>query len=112
VSSRYDTAERVLAEGGEADEVLRALVETLADEPGIDWAGVAFLDEGLLVLGPRAGEPDEARRMRVTVRYEGAAVGELWADGDVDVEALERVAERAADYVLVGWDTGGESWEP
>ena len=68
VSRAYGNAERVLAEGGEADEVLRALVETLAEEPGIDWAGVAFLDEGLLVLGPRAGEPDETRRTRVAVR--------------------------------------------
>jgi hypothetical protein len=25
---------------------------------------------------------------------------------------LERVADLVADHCLVGWDTGGEMWEP
>jgi hypothetical protein len=44
--------------------------------------------------------------------YEGSAVGELWADGAVDGTELEPVARRLADYVLVGWDTGGADWVP
>ena len=112
MSRAYDHAERVLAEGGEADEVLRAVVEALAAEPELEWCAIAFLDAGELVVGPRAGEPDEARRLRVPVLYEGSAVGELWADGYANRDALERLAERLAEYVLVGWDTDGEGWDP
>jgi hypothetical protein len=112
VSGALEAVEHVLAEGGEADEVLRSVVRALAAEPGVTSATIAFLDEGELVSGPSAGEPDEARRTRVPVLYDGAAVGELWVDGEADAEALDRVASLVAEYVLVGWDTGGEAWEP
>ena len=39
--------------------------------------------------------------------FRGALVGELAADGDVDLGLLERVATLISAYVLVGWDTGG-----
>jgi hypothetical protein len=104
--------ECALAAGGEADEVLRASVAALAAERDVVWAAIAFLEEGELVVGPQAGEPDEARRARVQVLYDGAAVGELWVDGETDGDALERIASLVAEYVLVGWDTGGEAWEP
>jgi hypothetical protein len=39
-------------------------------------------------------------------------VGELAADGPVDRAELERVAGLVAEYVLIGWDTGGEAWSP
>jgi hypothetical protein len=112
VSSTVETVERALAAGGEADDVLRAVVAALADEPTIDWAAIAFLEEGSLVVGPQAGEADEARRTRVPVLYEGSEVGELWVDGTAARGELERVAELLADYVLVGWDTAGERWQP
>jgi hypothetical protein len=112
VSVALEAVERVLAEGGEADDVLRAVVRALAAEPGVASATIAFLDEGELVPGPSAGTPYEARRARVPVLYDGATVGELWVDGEADGEALERVASIVAEYVLVGWDTGGETWEP
>ena len=38
-------------------------------------------------------------------------VAELAADGAVDPADLETVAAEIADLCLVGWDTGGESWE-
>jgi hypothetical protein len=102
----------VLSEGGEPDDVLRAAVAVLAEEPRIVWTGIAFSEEGELVLGPQAGEPDGSRRVRVPVHYEDAVVGELWVDGDVEPALLERVAAIVAPYVLIGWDTGGERWEP
>jgi putative methionine-R-sulfoxide reductase with GAF domain len=34
------------------------------------------------------------------------------AFGDDDRKFLERVAELLSPYCLVGWDTGGEPWEP
>jgi hypothetical protein len=107
-----DELARLLDQGGEPDEVLRGAVALLAEEPGIEWAGIAFLEDGELVLGPSAGFPDEARRRRVGVDYEGARVGELWVDGTVDPVLLEHVGDLVAAHVLIGWDTGGEGWEP
>jgi putative methionine-R-sulfoxide reductase with GAF domain len=112
VSAAVRAVELVLEEGGEADEVLRAVVRALAGQPDVTWAAVAFLEEGELVVGPSEGKQSEDRRARVPVRYDGALVGELWVDGQTDAEALERVAALVADHVLVGWDTGGEDWRP
>jgi hypothetical protein len=38
-------------------------------------------------------------------------VGEL-ALSDDDPGLAARVAELVGPYVLVGWDTGGETWDP
>lgn len=104
--------ERILEDGGDADDVLRAVVDALAGEDEISWAGVFFLEQGSLVLGPQAGTPDESRRLSVPVTYRGERVGELAADGEADQGLLERVAALVAAHVLLGWDTGGETWEP
>ncbi len=104
--------DRILERGGEPDDVLRGVTLVLNDEPTIDWAGIAFLEEGHLVLGPAAGDQDEDRRLRVPITYQGEQVGELWVDGDVDRGLLEQVAARISAHVLIGWDTGGEGWEP
>ena len=101
-----------LASAGEADAALRAVVEALASQRGVAWAGIAFVESGQLVLGPSAGTPDEPRRHNATVCYKQDVVGELWVDGDVDGSFLEDVADRIAAHVLLGWDTGGEAWEP
>ena len=37
---------------------------------------------------------------------------ELAVDGDVDPVRLETVAEEISGLCLVGWDTGGEEWNP
>lgn len=102
----------VLAEAADADEALRETVRLLAAEPGITWAGIAFVESTGLVLGPTAGTPDEARRSSVGVGYRGAVVGELQVDGDADRALLDAVAERISAHVLLGWDTAGEAWEP
>ncbi len=104
--------EAILARGGDADAVLRETVAALVSCSGIEWAGVAFLEGGALALGPSAGNAQESRRVRITISYGGDPVGELLADGRVERGALERVAELIAPYVLIGWDTGGEPWEP
>ena len=107
-----EALDRILDGDSEADDVLREVVELLAGEPGIDWAGVAFLEEGALVLGPQAGSPSEATRSRTPVVYDGADVGEVWVDGEADTAFLEQVAARISPWVLIGWDTQGEAWEP
>ena len=104
--------QQIVAEGGEADDILRASVAALAARPGIAWAGIAFLDDGALDLGPTAGVADESRRTRTPILFQGALVGELWVDGERERAELERIAALVAPYVLIGWDTDGEAWEP
>lgn len=103
---------QAIGETNDADEVLRATVTTLAAQSGVEWAGIGFLEAGTLTLGPEAGSPDEARRERVPIAFQGALVGELWVDGTADRGALEQIATLIAPHVLIGWDTGGEAWEP
>jgi len=113
VSTRaLEALDRILNRGGDADDVLRSVVTVLLREPEIAWAGIAFLEEGELALGPQAGEPDESHRMRAPVVYQGDRVGELWVDGETDRAFLERVAVLISAHVLIGWDTRGEAWEP
>lgn len=107
-----ETIDRVVAGGGDADDVLRAVVGVLAGEPKIGWAGIRFLENGELVLGPSAGTPDEARRHPTAIAYRGEPVGELIVDGLAEQSTLDRVAVLIAAYVLLGWDTGGDAWEP
>jgi hypothetical protein len=112
MSARRAALERVVGEGTDADEILRSTVAALAAEPDVTWAGICFLEDGELALGPSAGNPDEARRTTVPIVFRGALVGELSADGEVEVGLLERVATLIATFVLVGWDTEGEDWQP
>lgn len=107
-----DDIDQILARGGEPDDVLRSVVDALADDPAISWAGIAFLEDGRITLGPEAGTTDEWRRVRVPVTYEGAQVGELWIDGEVDQAFLAQVAVLISAHVLIGWDTRGERWDP
>lgn len=108
-----EALDRILNRGGDADDVLRSVVQVLVREPGLVWAGISFLDDrGSLVVGPSAGAADEPRRTRVPVAFRGEPVGELAVDGDADPAFLERVATLVSAYVLVGWDAGGETPQP
>jgi hypothetical protein len=111
-TSVLDALDRILERVEEPDDALRAAVVALAEERGISWAGIAFLDQGALVLGPAAGEPDDTRRTTVPIEFQGSSVGELWVDGAADRGVLERIAERLSGHVLIGWDTRGETWDP
>jgi hypothetical protein len=113
LSSRaLDALDRVLRQKAEADEILRLTVQALLEDPTISWAGIAFVENEETTLGPSAGVADESRRERVPIVYRGTKVGELWIDGDADRGLLERIAFLIAEYVLIGWDTRGEAWEP
>ena len=107
-----EAVERILDGGGDSDDVLRAVVGALAGASGLSWAGILFVEQGTLVPGPAAGTPDERRRVRVPITYRGNVVGELAVDGEPDTAVLEGVATRISEHVLLGWDTGGEAWEP
>jgi hypothetical protein len=107
-----ETIEVVVARSGDVDDVLRATVRRLVEEPGVAWAGIRFVEGDELVLGPAAGVERDAQAVTTTIAYRGAPVGELVVHGDADPAVLARVAELVAPYVLLGWDTGGEAWSP
>jgi putative methionine-R-sulfoxide reductase with GAF domain len=112
MSGQLESVRRIVDEETDADDILRAVVTAVASARGNSWAGIAFLEDGALRLGPTAGEPDADRRERVPITYENGAVGELWVDGAVEHGELEQIAALLGPYVLIGWDTGGEAWEP
>ena len=95
----------------DADEQLRQTVSELVAREGCSWAGIYFVEEDDLVLGPEAGAQDRERRTTVPVIWRDTRVAELAVDGDVEPAELEAVADRIADLCLVGWDTGGEVWQ-
>ena len=101
-------AEAAVARGGDADDILRGVVEGLFDR-GIGYAAVRFVEGGHLVDGPSAGVGEAAATADVV--FDGQIVGELALSAD-DPQLAARIAELIAPYVLVGWDTGGEAWEP
>jgi hypothetical protein len=113
-SGALEAVDRILTRGGDADDVLREVVAALHEHAGYAWAGMLFVEEGKLVLGPQAGTPDEERRTSVPVTWRGERVAELVVDDapEEDRKFLERVALLVAGHCLVGWDTGGETWEP
>jgi hypothetical protein len=112
MSAVVATVERILAGGGDADDVLRAVVYALVEGGGARWAGILFAEGDDFVLGPQAGEPGAGRRLYVPVIYDGEQVGVLVTDGARSIRMLERVAELVSTHVLIGWDTGGERWTP
>ena len=95
----------------DADDLLRRAVADLAARDDCSWAGIYFVEEDSLVLGPEAGTPAPERRTSVPVLWRETQVAELAADGDVEQMELEAVANGIADLCLVGWDTGGEAWQ-
>jgi hypothetical protein len=107
-----DRIEEIVGRGGDADDALREVVGVLAER--YRWSGILFVEAGDLVLGPQAGTPDAATRTQVPVRFNGDRIAELAVDGapDEDHESLQRVADLVAVHCLVGWDIGGEHWEP
>jgi hypothetical protein len=113
-SDALQAIERIVEAGGDADDILRQVVAALHDDAGYTWAGIFFVEEGNLVLGPHAGTPDETRRTRVPVTWQGDRIAELAIDDapESDRTFLERVAVLVSGHCLVGWDTGGESWDP
>ena len=113
-SGALEAIDRILNRGGDADDVLRQVVATLHEKAGYAWAGILFVEQGRLTLGPEAGTPDESKRLTTPVTWQGDPIAELAVDDapEEDRMFLQRVALLVSGHCLVGWDTGGESWEP
>jgi hypothetical protein len=104
--------EEVLERGGEADDVLRQVVAILHERLG-RYVRISFVEAGELVPGPAAG--DEAEATAFPISFEGRRVADLEVAGELSTEderLLQRVATLVSPYALVGWDTGGEEWNP
>ena len=108
-----EAVERILNRGGDADDVLRAVVASIHERvPHMTRVGIEFMERGSLVLGPEAGSGD-GDELRALVTFDGAPVAELVvhrAESCDDLPFLERVATLVSPYCLVCWDTGGLSW--
>jgi putative methionine-R-sulfoxide reductase with GAF domain len=108
-----EAVERILNRGGDADDVLRSVVRAMHERlPHFAWVGIAFMENGRLVLGPEAGEGD-GEELRALVTFEGAPVAELVArrtQAADDQPFVDRVAMLVSPYCLVGWDTQGVPW--
>ena len=108
-----EAVERILNRGGDADDVLRAVVAAVHERlPHFARVGIAFMEEGRLELGPEAGS-GAGEELRALVTFEGAPVAELVVhrtEARDDQAFLERVATLISPYCLVGWDTQGVPW--
>jgi hypothetical protein len=106
-----EALERILNRGGDADDVLRDCVRVLGRL--YSYVAIDFVEGDELVTGPEAGER-VVDGTRTAVAFEGTKVAELvTAGGELDDGAfLGRVATIVSPYCLVGWDTGGEAWNP
>ena len=97
-SDLLDAVERIAARGGDAADVLQAIVATIVDRGGAKWAAVLFNDEGELIVGPHAGVAEPGERRAVPIVFEGAHVGQLAVDGLDDQPLIDRVAVLIARY--------------
>jgi hypothetical protein len=99
-----EAVERILNRGGDADEVLRAVLEALHAR-GVQSARVRFFDDRRLVDGPAVGA--EAKRVVAPVVYEGAEIGSLELAAD-DHAFVARVATLISPYVVRLETSGGQ----
>jgi hypothetical protein len=113
------TIARAIEHEPEADEILRQAVVVLYEwTTGVRSVAVAFVEDGALAAGPIAGAPiAETPAITIPVLYERRSVAELWIDSELEADDrdrafLHRVSQLLSPYCLVGWDTGGEAWEP
>ena len=106
-----EAVDEILGRGDDADETLRTVLDTLVAEGTCNWAGLYFVEDGELVLGPHAGPREPDARTETPVVYGGTRVAELVTGGCGDRGFLERVAELISVHCLVGWDTRGVPWD-
>ena len=112
-----EAVERILNRGGDADDVLRAIVAAVGDRfDHYPWVAISFVEDGTFVVGPSHGTESGGVRLEAPVSFQGQVVARLWVEtampDDQDAGFLERVATLISPYCLVGWDTGGEAWTP
>jgi hypothetical protein len=109
-SGVLEAVDRILNRGGDADDVLRQVVDAV--HRVYPYVAIAFVEGGELVVGPEAGVLMDATDA-FPISFQGADVAELRVGGaPADRAFLERVATVVSPHCLVGWDTGGTPWVP
>ncbi len=97
----------------EADQILLGTIAHLSERYAAG-VGLRFVEEGAFTDGPWAGAATPVVA-QVAISYDDELVGEFVVGTELDEDAratFEGVAAIIADYCLVGWDIGGEDWEP
>jgi hypothetical protein len=116
--SLAEQVQAIVDGGEEADEILRASLAAVHEAAGAPWSAIAFVEERQMVVGPLIGRAPEGMpvaALTVPIVYHGDTVAGLWFGSETPRELdadLSRVAALLAPYCLVGWDTGGEHWDP
>jgi hypothetical protein len=110
-AAAVEAVDRIVASGGEPDDILRSVVDELVTSGGCAFAGILFREGEELVPGPQAGTPDPTSRRTAPVLFNDDHVADLVADGSPDPGFLAPVATAIAPHCLVGWDTGGVPWD-
>jgi hypothetical protein len=108
-----EAIDRILNRGGEADDVLRDVLQVLFQL--YEHVAIGFVEEDGIVDGPAVGAADEEAAPSVyPITFQGSKVAELRVahPGPDDEAFLTRVATIVSPYALVGWDTRGEAWDP
>jgi hypothetical protein len=108
-----EAVERIMNREGEADAILRGVVAVLAERFDA-FVGIRFVEDDDVQLGPAAGTPGPIAT-EVPVTYRGTTVAEIVTDASLDRrdrDAFGRIATIVSPFCLVGWDTGGETWDP
>src|SRR5712691_10605675 len=88
-----EAVDRILNRGGDADDVLRELVDLLHDRfDRYSWVGISFVEGEELALGPWRGKESAAPATGFPIRFEGEQVALLDVRGadDEDRAFLER----------------------
>jgi hypothetical protein len=101
-----EAIDRILNRGGDADDVLRQVVEVV--HALYPYAAIAFVEPDGLTVGPELGEPPPETDA-FPISFQGSQVAELRVGGaPPDPAFLERVALIVSPYCLVGWDVWPE----
>lgn len=101
-----EALDRILNRGGDADDVLRQVVDVLGNR--FEHVTIRFVEGDALVDGPSAGTP-AADTSTWPIDFRGTNVAELEIGpaSDSDREFVQRVATLISPFCLVGWDTAG-----
>ena len=99
MSGLVDAVQAIVDRSEEADQILLGTIALLSEHYG-GGVGLRFVEEGAFSDGPWAGPTGDVVG-QVPIRYDDEAR-----------TTFERVAAIVGDYCLVGWDIGGEDWEP
>jgi len=94
-SGALEAVERILNRGGDADEVLRQVVDVLHERTG-SWVAIAVDSH---VRASAGGERPE-HHQRHPIVWQGRTIAELWTNNDADPALCARVAVIVSPYCL------------